>query len=94
MSNNKLIEERKKEWLEELKELKISKEEGLKEWIEQLKENWDKLVEEAREDLGYEKGQYDFILFRLALLYFALRRIPPATHWAYRSFKKAIKYFI
>jgi len=84
----------KKEWLKEIENIKIHKEEGLYEWIEQLKKDWDKLTEEAQKILGYEKNKYDYIVFRMALLLFALKRIPPSTHWAYRDFKKQMKYYI
>ena len=83
-----------KKQLKELEKTKIHKEEGLYEWIEQLKKDWDKLVEEAQKTLGYEKDKYDFIVFRMALLLFALKKIPPNIHWAYKKFKKQIKYYV
>ena len=73
-------------------ELMHERKRALKVFKEDLEKNWDKLVEEAKKSLGDDEENY--ITYRLALLIFALRRMPPANHSDFKYFKKEIRYYI
>lgn len=68
------------------------REEALKFFQNELEKEWDKWVEEAKKSLNQEEE--DYIVYRLALLMFTLRRIPPVHNPQFKTFRKEIKYFI
>ena len=65
---------------------------GLKVFQEDLKKEWDKLINEAKKSLDNEEES--FITYRMALLIFALKRMPPPHNPFFKKFKKEIKYYI
>jgi len=67
----------------------VCKREGLLFYISELVKLWDDLVEEAKRDLG--RSDCDYIVFRYAILLFALAYIPPPTHESYKEFKKLLR---
>ncbi|MCD6125282.1 hypothetical protein J7J62_08960 [bacterium] len=70
---------------------KDNREVALRIFTEDLKKEWDELVKEAKNSLDSEEE--DFITYRMALLIFALRRIPNFQPYL-RKFRKEIKYYI
>ena len=71
----------------------IDRKQGLEEIMCQLREEWDSLVDEAKQDLGYSENELDFIVYRYAMLLFSLKSAVPKTHTAYKKFKKLCKYY-
>jgi len=70
----------------------FEREYGLKVFIKDLKNEWNELIEEAKKNLDTDEEH--FITFRMALLIFALRRMPPSHSPFFKKFKKEIKYYI
>jgi len=66
--------------------------EALETFLRALEREWDSLVEEAKESLSDVEDEENYIVFRLALLLFALKHVPPPHHYAYRVFKRESKY--
>jgi len=70
----------------------FEREYGLKVSIKDLKNEWNELIEEAKKNLDTDEEH--FITFRMALLIFALKRMPPSHSPFFKKFKKEIKYYI
>lgn len=71
----------------------IDRKQGLEEIVCQLREEWDNLVDEAKQDLGYSENELDFIVYRYAVLLFSFKSAVPSSHPAYKKFKKLCKYY-
>ena len=65
---------------------------ALRIFSEDLEKEWDELIKEAKNSLNNEEE--NFITYRMALLIFALKRMPPSHNPFFKKFKKEIKYYI
>ena len=70
--------------------MRVDRKQGLEEIVHQLREEWDNLVDEAKQDLGYSENELDFIVYRYAMLLFSLKSAVPKSHSDIENLKSCV----
>jgi len=87
-----IITKMTKQVLKYKRERMIKRKDALRFFIEELSQSWEDLVEEAKRDLDTEDENY--IIYRYALLLFALNRAPNSDSRFAKPFKELIRCYL